>query len=201
MKKFVLAAAFAAAGAVPAQADILDYAELFGGATFHSDLELAGVDRDLDTGFNVGGSFGWWVGPQFSVEMDFFYTDADYDLGTDDSSLESFSFMGNAIYHFSDIGSGFRPYVGAGLGGVQVHVSDGVLGGLPFTGDSEIVFGWQVLGGFAINIDNNIDFIAEYRYQDASDADLVLHFAGVPSPAETEYASHSVSAGFRFLIP
>ena len=201
MKKFVLAAAFAVAAAVPAQADLLDYAELFGGATFSPDLEFAGADRDLETGYNVGGSFGWWLGPQFALEMDFFFTSSDYDLAApDEGTLESFTFMGNAIYNFADIGSGFRPYVGAGVGGAQLRVSDGVLGGLPFIGDSEIVFAWQALAGVAINVDQNIEFIAEYRYQSASDADVTLTFVGGPMPTDIEYASHSLTAGFRFNI-
>ncbi len=203
MKKFVLAAAAAVGLAAPAHADILDYAELYGGATFLPDLEFAGADRDLEVGYNVGGSLGWNVGPQFDVEMDFFFTSSDYDLAApDEATLESFTFMGNAIYHFNDVGSGFRPYIGAGLGGAQLRVSDGVLGGTAFIGDSEIVFAWQAFAGFAINVDKNIDFFAEYRYQGASDADVTLHFPGpVNTPTDIEYQSHNVSAGFRFLIP
>lgn len=203
MKKFVLAAAFAVAAAVPAQADILDYAELFGGVTFEpSSLDFAGASRDMETGYNVGGSFGWWLDPRFSVEMDFFFTSADYDLAApNDATLESFTFMANAVYHFDDIGSGFRPFLGAGVGGAQLRVSDGILGGFGYTGDTDTVFAWQALAGFLINVDTNIDFVAEYRYQGASDGDVQLTFIGGPVPSDVEYSSHNLSAGFRFLIP
>jgi opacity protein-like surface antigen len=201
MKRLAFAAAMAVFAVAPAKADVVDYAELFGGLTFDPSQDVNGISYDLDTGFNVGGALGWNLSPQFALEADFFFTTADYDLAAPaDGTLESFSFMANAVYNI-DMGSRFRPYIGAGVGGVQLRFTDGVTsGGDPYTGDSDIVFGYQGFAGFAINVDNNIDFIAEYRYQGAGDANGSFTSLGVAYPLEFEYSSHNLSAGLRFNL-
>lgn len=201
MKKILAAAALAALSAVPAQADIFDYAELFGGVTFEPDLGVNGVDTSLETGYNVGGSLGWMVSPQFAVEADFFFTAADYDiLAPAESSLESFSFMLNALYHF-DAGSGVKPYIGAGAGGVQLRFTDGTTsGGAPYTGDTDTVFGYQGIAGVAFEAEEKLDVFIEYRYQGAEDAEGAIRSGIILAPIEWEYESHNVTAGFRFRL-
>ena len=201
MRRLAFAAAMAVFSVVPAKADVVDYAELFGGLTFDPSQDVNGVSTDVDTGFNVGGSLGWNLSPQFALEADFFFTSSDYDLAAPaDGSLESFSFMANAVWNI-DMGSGCRPYIGAGVGGVQLRFTDGVTSfGDPYTGDADIVFGYQGFAGVAVNVDNNIDFIAEYRYQGADDANGTFTVLGVPTPVDFEYSSHNLTAGFRFNL-
>jgi opacity protein-like surface antigen len=203
MKRLALAAVLAVLSIASAKADVVDYAELFGGVTFAPDQDVNGVSYDLDTGYNVGGAFGWNLSPAFALEADFLFTSSDYDLAPPaDGGLDTFSFMANAVWNI-DAGGGFRPYLGAGAGGIQLNFTDGVSsGGAPYIGDSDIVFGWQGFAGFAVNVDNNIDFIAEYRYQGAEDGEgAVTNLLGVSSPLVFEYSSHNVMAGFRFNIP
>ncbi len=201
MKKVLAAAALAALSAVPAQADIFDYAELFGGVTFQPDLGVNGTDTSLETGYNVGGSLGWMLSPQFAIEADFFFTAADYDVPAPlEGSLESFSFMLNALYHF-DAGSGLKPYVGAGAGGVQLRFVDGIgVGPVAFTGDTDTVFGYQGIVGIAFEAEEKLDVFIEYRYQGADDAEGAVFNGIVLTPIEWGYESHNVTAGFRFRL-
>lgn len=189
MKKFALAAAFAVVFIVPVKADVVDYAELYGGVTQDPDLGAPPPNEfEMDVGFNVGGALGWNLSPLFSVEVDFFYTDSDF-KGFDES-VESFSAMVNGFYHI-DMGSSWRPYVGAGAGVVQVKETDRVLN----DSDTDSVFGYQAMVGVLRNVDNNIDWLVEYRYQGAEDATV-----SVPTPFTQEYSSHNLSTGFRINI-
>jgi opacity protein-like surface antigen len=201
MKRLAMAAALAVLSVVPARADVVDYAELFGAVNFGIDQDINSINYDMDTGYGVGGAFGWNLSPQFALEADFFFTSADYDFPSPaEGALESFSFMANAVYNI-DMGSSFRPYIGAGVGGVQLNFTDGITTlSVPYTGVTDTVFGWQGFAGFAVNIDDNIDFIAEYRYQGAEDGEGTSFVGGVPTAAEFSYSSHNVLAGFRFNL-
>lgn len=182
MKKLVAAAVLAAFAAVPAQADVLDYAELIGGVTQSPDLEFGGFDYEMEPGFNVGGSFGWNFG-NVAVGADFFFTSANYDGYS--TSLESFSTLVTATYFF-DMG-GCRPYIGAGVGGIHVAYVD------TDPSDAEWAFGYQGHAGVAIAIDNKLDLVIGYRYQGAEDVTLY-------TSTEVEYQSHNLSAGLRFAL-
>jgi opacity protein-like surface antigen len=190
MKKIALALfasmamAFGFGGA--AKADLFDYAKLYGGATIAPELEWCGPvcsDYDMDTGFNVGGALGWDVAPEFSVEVDFMYTQSAYSCC--DTRLETFSAMVNGIWHF-DIDSKWKPYVGAGLGGVQSIYEFG-------SGNSDdFVFGAQGLVGVAIPIAERVDLMFEYKYQWADDAN--------DDGLTWEYKSHNLNGGLVFHL-
>jgi opacity protein-like surface antigen len=183
MRKFFAAAAIAAMAVAqaqaPAQADVIDYAQLFGGLTVEPDLSFGSSDYEMDNGFNVGGQFGWNVGNSFTVGLDFFFTASDY-VGYD-TSLESFSTMVAGTYMF-DMG-GARPYITAGLGGVQVN----------YEGDADWQFGYQAGAGVLIPVEDKIDLILGYRYQSANDATI-------GGTSNIEYQSHNLSIGFNFAI-
>jgi len=167
-----------------AKADLFDYAKLYGGATIEPQLEwcfLGCSDFDMDTGFNVGGSLGWNVAPEFSIEADFMYTHSNYSCCT--TRLETFSTMVNGLWHF-DIDSKWKPYIGAGIGGVQSIYEFG-------TGNlSDFVFGAQGMAGVDIAIAETVDLQLEYRYQWADDAN--------DSGVSWEYKSHNIDLGLVF---
>lgn len=202
MKKVALAAAMALALGGTAKADMFDYAELFGGGTMAPELSTSGFEGDMKTGMNVGASLGWKLAPEFALEVEGFYTASNFEgpLITE-SSLETFTFMANAFWSF-DCGEGWRPYIGAGLGGAQITVTDGdfnFFGTTRFNGDADVVFAWQAMGGFTVPVAEGIDILAEYRYQSAEDADLTLTAnGGGQITIQQEYRSHNLSLGFRF---
>ena len=191
MKKSILAAALLAAAAVPAHADVVDYVELFGGVTQSPDLgSPPPAEFEMEPGYNVGGAFGWNFEQCFSAELEFFFTDADFEGF--DNSVESFTDMVNGFYHFQDVGYSLRPYIGAGAGFAQVKFSDESLS----VSDTDTVFAYQAMLGILHKVEENVDLIVEYRYQGANDANLDIGFG----PFDQEYESHSLSAGFRFNL-
>ena len=199
MKRIALAGAIALALGGTASADVFDYAKLFGGVTMEPPLDSP-APNDMQTGLNAGGALGWNFSPEVSAEVEGFFTQSQYD-GTD-AALETFSFMANAYWSF-DCGGKWRPYIGAGIGGVQVTATDNhVIPGTTIIGDSDIVFGYQAMAGVTIPVADSIDFLAQYRYQAADDADLTLTFspAGGTVSYSQEYRSHNLSAGFRFNL-
>ena len=202
MKRIALAAAMALALGGTAKADLFDYAELQGGLTMSPELATSGIDGDIETGFNVGGALGWQLSPELGLEAEGFFTQGHMDGPLITASyLESFSFMANLIWSF-DCGGKWRPYVGAGIGGAQITVTDGTfnfMGSTDFTGDSTIVFAWQGMGGVSIPVADAISMFLEYRYQSASDADLTItNGVGGQITISQEYQSHNLSLGLHF---
>lgn len=183
MKKLILAAGVAALAVLPAKADIVDYAQLLGGVTQSPDLGFDGVDYEMAVGYNVGGGFGWNVAPNFTVGADFFFTSSDYECC--ETSLESFSAMVAGRYAFPM--DGWRPYVGAGLGGVQVHYANA-----GNDSGSEWAFGYQVEAGLVIPTGEKFDVLIGYRFQDAEDVTI--------EGADVEYQSHNLSFGLNFPL-
>lgn len=204
MKRIALAAAMALALGGTAKADLFDYAELMGGLTMAPELATSGFDGDIETGLNVGGSLGWNLAPELSLEVEGFYTSSNMagPLITG-AHLETFSFMTNLLWSF-DCGGKWRPYIGAGLGGAQVTVTDGnfnFLGTTAFTGDSDIVFAYQGFGGVSIPFDDSLAIFIEYRYQAADDADLTItNNIGGQISISQEYQSHNLSAGLHISL-
>ena len=167
MKKLLVASAAALLlGTFAAQADT--YVSVLGGPTFAPGLNVSGIKRDMDTGFNVGARVGTslerWNLPDFSVEADGLFGQSTY-KGASNARLQTSSYMGNLIYHlpmFND--TPFGVYGGAGLGAVNTNIDTGV-----GNHGGSTVLGWQALGGVEYRASEWASLFAEYRYQDAHD--------------------------------
>jgi OmpA-OmpF porin, OOP family len=158
------------------------YAEAAGGVTFGTDIEIDGFDADMETGWNIGGAVGTHITPNLAAELDIFYNDRGLECCSDDS-LNTLSFMANAIYGFNPDGF-MNPYLGAGIGTVRVEGVDG--GG----SDSDWKFGYQVMAGVLLNVNKAFGVFAEYRFHDAvGDAELF--------GSDVSYHSHNMSGGIR----
>ncbi|MEI9993916.1 MAG: outer membrane beta-barrel protein [Rhizomicrobium sp.] len=182
----LLATAIAAIAATGAQAQGWNIS-VMGGSTWSPRLTLGAAPRDVDNGFNGGGRLGYdldgWTGLSgLSADADIFYTQSDY-TGRQ-SRLSSLSFMGDLIYRV-DLGLPVGVYGGAGVGGVRTMVNN-------LTVDSgSTVFAWQALGGIDYQISPETSMFAEYRYQDA-------HNANVGTLNNVGYRSNNVSVGLKF---
>ena len=182
MRKLLLAAVAALALGGTAHADILDYAAIYGGYTADPNLTIDGASFSMDHGYNVGAAFGWDVTSNFSFGVDLMYTNSDYKIFP--GKLETFSVMGTAYYNF-DIGSKWRPFVGAGIGGVQESVT--ALSG------SDFVFGYQGVAGVSYPLAEKTAVVLAYKYQGASDGSI--------NPFNNIwYQSHNISAGLIFNL-
>jgi len=153
-------------GVGAAQADFLDnsYVSVLGGPTFAPGLNVNGTKNGMDTGFNVGARYGYylkdWNLPNFSVEADGLFNQSDYS-NAGNARLQSSSYMANLIYHLPTE-SAFELYGGAGLGAVNTNIDNG----LGNHGGSTVL-GWQMLGGVEYRASEQASLFAEYRYQNA----------------------------------
>jgi opacity protein-like surface antigen len=178
--RYVFAAAFASLlGTTAAHAEA--YVSVLGGPTFAPDLRLNGPKTATDTGFNAGGRVGIPLGISgLAAEADLFYNQSHFS-GTD-TRIGSLSYMGNLVYHV-DTNSPFGIYGGGGVGAVRTDVNGGGFNG------SSTVFGWQALGGVDYQWRPKTALFAEYRYQNA-------HNANLPGPVGN--TSNNMSVGVKF---
>jgi opacity protein-like surface antigen len=162
---FVASAAALLLGTAAAQAD--SYVSLLGGATFAPGLNINGAKNGMDTGFNIGARYGYylndWNLPNVSVEADGLLSQSNYS-GTSNARLQSSSYMGNLVYHLPLDGP-FEVYGGAGLGAVNTNIDNGI-----GNHGNSTVLGWQALGGVDYRFSDTTSLFAEYRYQNAHDA-------------------------------
>ena len=147
-----------------AQAD--SYVSVLGGPTFDPGLNVNGTKANMDTGFNVGARYGYylndWNLPNVSLEADGLFSQSTYS-GTTNARLQSSSYMANAIYHLPT-NSPFELYGGAGLGTVNTNIDNGA-----GNHGGSTVLGWQALGGVEYRASDQASIFAEYRYQNAHD--------------------------------
>jgi opacity protein-like surface antigen len=163
------------------------YASVLGGGTWDPHVTLGGAHPGVNSGFNAGGRIGYGLDDLigmsgFAVEGDVFYNQQDF-KGSQ-ARLSSVSFMGDLIYHV-DTGTPFGVYGGGGVGAVRTMVNGGGFDG------SGTVLGWQALGGVDYRITPDAKVFAEYRYQNAHDANI----APLTPVGNT---SNNVSVGLKF---
>ncbi len=162
-------------------------ASILGGQVWSPHLSVGGVPQKVDQGFNAGGRLGYdldsWTGLSgLSADADLFYTQSDYS-GTQ-ARLSSLSMMGDLIYRV-DLGLPVGVYGGGGVGAVRVMVDSNNVHG------SSTVFAWQALGGVDYQFTPEAKLFAEYRYQNA-------HNANIAPLTGVGYTSNNASVGLKF---
>lgn len=190
MKSYVAALAAVLICGTAAQAQTDNYrfhASVLGGWTSHPDLTYGAARPGVDNSFNAGARAGVnlngvvpWNG--FSLDADYFYHQGDFQAPGAGTRLSSHSFMGNLMYH-APMAERWGIYGGAGLGAVNTSVSGAANG-------TSTVFGWQALGGVEYAVRDNTTLFAEYRYQNAHNANV----AGVGQVGNT---SNNLSMGVK----
>ena len=175
-------------GVGAAQAD--SYISVLGGPTFDPALNVSGTKNNMDTGFNVGARYGYylndWNLPNVSLEADGLFSQSSYS-NTTNARLQSSSYMGNAIYHLPT-GTPFEIYGGGGIGLVNTNIDNGA-GAHGGSG----VLGWQALGGVEYRASDQASIFAEYRYQDAHD----VNAGGLTGISNT---SNNLSFGVKWRL-
>jgi opacity protein-like surface antigen len=171
-----------------AQAD--SYVSVLGGPTFDPGLNVNGSKNGMDTGFNVGARYGYylndWNLPNVSLEADGLFSQSNYS-GTSNARLQSSSYMANAIYHLPT-NSPFELYGGAGIGAIDTNVDNGV-----GNHGGSTVLGWQALGGVDYRVSDQASIFAEYRYQNAHD----VNAGGLTGISNT---SNNLSFGVKWRL-
>ena len=179
MKKYLIAVSILAlatcATADAAQTQIFGndtFVSVLGGWNSHPDLSLgAAGPTGVNDGYNVGARIGTALPisvPGFTVDADYFFNRSGYSVYN--ARLNSSSVMGDLVYHLP-LDWPVSLYGGAGLGAVNDNLSGSVHG-------SSMVFGWQALGGVEYPLAPGTALFAEYRYQNAHDANVGALFQG-----------------------
>jgi opacity protein-like surface antigen len=181
-------AATSALGVGAARAD--SYVSVLGGPTFAPDLNVNGTTHGMDTGYNVGARYGFylndWNLPNVSLEADGLFSQSTYS-NTTNARLRSSSYMANAIYHLPT-NSPFELYGGAGLGLVNTNIDNGA-----GNHGGSAVLGWQALGGVEYRASDQASIFAEYRYQNAHD----VNAGGLAQVGNT---SNNLSFGVKWRL-
>ena len=110
------------------------------------------------------------------------------------------TFMGNVSYDF-DLGLGWKPYVGGGLGVASISLeSKSTASGRTLADDKDTAFAYQAGGGvgyeFATSADHAITVSLDWRYFRTADPT----FKGAVTGAEfdAEIGGHEISLGLRY---
>jgi opacity protein-like surface antigen len=184
----VLFLAFSAAAA-QAQTSSSDLSfSLLGGWSWHPGLMLGGAKTGVNDAYNAGARLSAPLNglglENLSLDADYFYNRTDY-AGAAGTHLDSHSVMGDLIYRVPTS----TPWSFYGGGGVGL-VHDNLNGALHGSSD---VLGWQVLGGADYAFTPTTSLFAEYRYQNAHDANIGA-IKGVGN------ISNNLSMGVRFTF-
>lgn len=195
MKKTIVLGSLIVAGLMPVAASAADkvgpYVSFSGLAAFtqDDDTSVSGVPVDInfDTGFGIAAALGYdFAGSNLRLEGELTYR---YNEATVSSpalpsfapsgDVDSIAYMANAYYDF-DINSPLIPYVGAGLGVVDIDSED-------------TVFAYQGMVGASYGINSYSELFGGYRYFDSEG--LKLDGGG-----EMDYTSHGIEFGYRIRL-
>lgn len=109
------------------------------------------------------------------------------------------TFMGNVYYDF-DLGSGWKPYVGGGLGVASISLESKSAAGRTLADDKDTVFAYQAGGGvgyeFAASADHAITVSLDWRYFRTADQTFNGEVTG--AEFDTEIGGHEISLGLRY---
>ncbi|HWP34688.1 MAG TPA: outer membrane beta-barrel protein [Thermodesulfobacteriota bacterium] len=160
------------------------------------DPALPGLDLELsaELGFGFALALGGRLGRDVRVEGEIAYRMNDLDelavagFGSApiDGEITSFSVLGNFLYDLPVRGA-VRPYFGVGLGLARLEVS-----GEDINDDSDTVLAYQLLFGLGGRVGPRAILFGGYRFFATDDP----VFRG----AETEYRSHNLEIGLRYLF-
>ncbi len=106
-----------------------------------------------------------------------------------------YSGMVNGYYDFAT-GTGWVPYIGAGIGAGHVNVATSPIGGSTVA-DNDTALALQGMAGFGFKFDNNWTGTLEYRYFQTFGAN-VQTAAG--TNIDADYAAHSIMVGLRYTF-
>jgi outer membrane immunogenic protein len=214
--------------ATPAQAAGSWYLSLTGGANWLNDNSFTGtttVDPDSftfasesDTGYVIAGAVGLSLGQMMQglrIEAEVGYrqnqvdgvwaSDEDVgaapipDFGTADYDHTTLSVMANVWYDFS--AGSFKPYIGGGLGWVDVEV-DGtytaaVLADTPFS-FSDSGFAWQLGGGVNFQVAPSVQLGVGYRYMAGPEVTVLAPDPNNLATGEVDSQNHSAVVSLTF---
>ncbi len=202
----IVAGALVVAGAIPAMAQELPgwYLGLGGGAMWNESSAVNGgaisTDVDFETGWAAVGTFGYAydIGIRTEIEVGYRENDIDDIGGVTGGSgdFDGFTVMVNALYDIRNE-SDFTPYLGGGVGYMNLSLDKVTPIGGGTLDDSDGVFAYQAIAGVTYALNDQIGIFVDYRFLGTEDADMTTS-TGVD--VDVDYDSHTVLAGLRFSL-
>jgi len=166
----------------------------------HNGIFSVEVEADADTGINFGGAIGYRMGnlrgefeiARYSNDLDSLSSDAG--SVTLDGDIIAVSYMVNAFYDFQATISGFKPYMGVGIGVASIDADLDSIAGVNISAlnldASDTVFAYKLALGSAYEINQDFDLTVGYHYFGTDDPDL--------DDTKFNYDTHNFNAGVRY---
>ena len=149
----------------------------------HQGVNAGGIDLSaIDAGVLISGNVG-----NLGVSTAALVADGRGDIDTD-------TWMLNGYYDF-DLGNGFTPYVGVGLG---LSESELVFqpSGVAVLSDEDRVFAWQLMGGVSYAFSDTLSVYGNYRYRTADDMEFSASL--LPARFNIDVEAQTVDIGIRY---
>jgi OmpA-OmpF porin, OOP family len=179
------------------------YVGASGGASLprESDLESGAfnVEAKQDIGWLGLINFGHEYGYGLRTELEFGYRKNDLDtVGGANASgdVNVFTGMVNVLYDL-DVPWRIVPYVGAGIGAARVKANGAAPVSTTTIDDTDTGFAYQVMAGVEYAVTSQLMLNLGYRYFAVPDLTFT---AANGASVETDYASHNVTLGLRYLF-
>lgn len=159
-------------------------------------FEPSYFEPSYETGTMIGGAVGMHRPEGWRIEGEVTYRRSQIDRlnasGAESGTngwASTTTFMGNVFY---EIGTRFsvRPYAGGGVGLLRASHEDVTVMGAVVAEDSSTEIAFQIGGGVAVDVVENIDITIDYRFMMANDPDF--------ERLDAEYQDHSVIFGLRW---
>lgn len=193
-----------------------NFASDFNGAPSEVGPLAAGINIDFDSDITFSGAVGYSLDlegpldPRFELEIGYREDDIDQiNINGNDVSgngpaggdFEVTTYLVNALVDY-DLGNGFKPYVGVGVGVADIQANANYLNGagVQFNlQESETVFAAQGIVGASYGVTERIELFGDARYLATSEAEFErVNAAGATTDHEGDYNSFSINTGIRY---
>lgn len=159
-----------------------------GDTEFSGNGHSGGVEDDI----NISVAAGYRVDEMIRSEFEFTYRKSDIDNNARyNGDVTSYGMMING-YFVIPTDMTFRPYVMGGIGTILHDAEIDLNAGGKIADDREWTIGWQVGAGVNLELMEQTELYAGYRYQGATDAEAGL--------IDYEHAIHEALIGIRYMF-
>ncbi|MEM1196670.1 MAG: P44/Msp2 family outer membrane protein [Pseudomonadota bacterium] len=166
------------------------------GLRIEAELAFSQYDVDTHSGLTVGGTDidGVDVAVLTRAAADASNPTVGDVIADGQGDVTNFGLFGNVFYDIQT-GSGFKPYVGAGVGFQSVDV-EYVPSGVDVGDESDTVFAYQLMAGASFEVTEKVEIFGQYTYRAGfSDADIELNL--LPATLGVESGQSIIAAGVR----
>lgn len=154
---------------------------------------------DSKVRLNAGGALGYRFGPiRAEGELAYHHNDledfeepssAAADQALADGEVSAWSLMGNVYYDFRNR-SPVTPFVGAGVGAVEISRDAAEIGGQLLPERKKTLFAYQLIAGSAWALTKTVSLNLSYQYFSAPESEIIGQHSG--------YNSHNIMIGVKF---